>query len=209
MLTYNRVKDPVVGPLANAGGIGVHFTSDTHFGHKLPRLLESRGVADAAAMDELLIANWNSVVGKRDLVYHLGDFALCGSTRRREIVSQLNGNIVLLPGNHDRRENVRALASLLFAVAPRLHDIEVDGRQVVLCHYPLLSWEKARYESWHLHGHLHRSVFPVQNSLLMMDVGVDMNDLTPVSWERVCDHIESKKSSVERARFAAGHGITG
>jgi calcineurin-like phosphoesterase family protein len=206
LLTYDRVKDPVLGLLPSASDIAVHFTSDTHFGHKLPRLHAARGVADRDEMDELLIRNWNSVAGKRDVVYHLGDLALCGTSRLKEILDRLNGRIVLLKGNHDHRSTVKLMESRA-AVAPRLHDIEVDGRQVVLCHYPILSWERARYESWHLHGHLHKTVFPVQLQLLMMDVGVDQNDLTPVSWERVCEHIEAKKSARERAQIAATYGL--
>ena len=56
------------------------FTADTHFGHR--HLLGAGGVshpgpfASMEEHDETLIANWNDVVGARDLVYHLGDFAL-------------------------------------------------------------------------------------------------------------------------------------
>jgi calcineurin-like phosphoesterase family protein len=51
------------------------FVSDTHFGHyniirhcNRPWTVEEH--------DEKLIEAWNSAVGKKDIVYHLGDFAM-------------------------------------------------------------------------------------------------------------------------------------
>ena len=49
-----------------------------------------------------MIANWNAIVGKEDFVYHLGDFALGEKKNVQIITKQLNGNIVLIRGNHDR-----------------------------------------------------------------------------------------------------------
>jgi calcineurin-like phosphoesterase family protein len=52
-------------------------------------------------MNETLIQNWNSVVGKQDIVYMLGDFALCGKGQIIEIGNRLNGRKRLILGNHD------------------------------------------------------------------------------------------------------------
>ena len=52
-------------------------------------------------MTEKLIKNWNSVVGKNDIVYVAGDFALCGKQKIIEIGNQLNGRKRLILGNHD------------------------------------------------------------------------------------------------------------
>lgn len=78
----------------------VFFTSDSHYFHE--RIITScnRPYKDAAEMNEALIANWNSVVPKGGLVFHLGDFAWGGFTKWKEIVNRLNGNIVLIKGNH-------------------------------------------------------------------------------------------------------------
>ena len=53
--------------------MSMYFTSDTHFGHRFAA--ERRGYPNREEMDEDLITHWNRVVGKDDLVYHLGDFS--------------------------------------------------------------------------------------------------------------------------------------
>ena len=48
--------------------------------------------------DEMLIEKWNSVIGEDDNVLHMGDFAFKGVS---ESTAALNGNKILLRGNHD------------------------------------------------------------------------------------------------------------
>lgn len=59
------------------------FISDTHFSHA--RILEFEsddgrpvrsGFSSVEEMDEAMIERWNSVVGPKDKVYHLGDVAI-------------------------------------------------------------------------------------------------------------------------------------
>jgi len=81
-------------------GDGLFFTSDTHFGHK--HILEfcKRPFSSIEEHDEQLIANWNSVVGVDDTIFHLGDFGFGGYPFWKKIVDQLNGHIILVIGNH-------------------------------------------------------------------------------------------------------------
>lgn len=53
----------------------VFFTSDTHFGHKAIIGFCDRPFSSVEEMTEVLVENWNSVVGPTDTIYHLGDFA--------------------------------------------------------------------------------------------------------------------------------------
>ena len=79
----------------------IHFTSDTHFSHANVIEYSKRPFTDTTHMDEILIANWNKHVSITDTVYHLGDFSL--STEAVEkYVKRLNGNIILVLGNHDK-----------------------------------------------------------------------------------------------------------
>lgn len=76
----------------------VFFTADTHFGSERTLTLSRRPFKTVEEMDETLINNWNSVVGKDDIVYHLGDFG------NYEIVKRLNGKVTLIWGNYELNE---------------------------------------------------------------------------------------------------------
>src|SRR5580698_1315212 len=77
------------------------FTSDTHFGHKniLDYEKEARPFNTVEGMNEQLIANWNETVNKKDIVFHLGDFAF--GAVNVAIADRLHGNKRLVMGNHD------------------------------------------------------------------------------------------------------------
>lgn len=175
----------------------VFFTADTHFGHAgIARycsrsrgqfVLDANPLADGAvdvdAMDDAIIAEWNSIVGPHDHVYHLGDFSFRGAGPTTALIRRLRGRIHLVRGNHDR---LSAGNEALFAsVSDAYREIKVDGHRVVLCHYPLLTWNRAHRGAWHLHGHSHGSLrAPVTTRL---DVGIDsahtlFGALRPFSW---------------------------
>ena len=82
-------------------GDNIFFTSDTHFGHENIIYFCKRPFKSVEEMDEALIKNWNSVVGKNYIVYVVGDFALCGKQKIIEIGNRLNGHKRLILGNHD------------------------------------------------------------------------------------------------------------
>ena len=62
----------------------------------------NRPFADVEDMTRKQISYWNSVVGKNDIVYVDGDFALCSKQKIIEIGKQLNGRKRLILGNHDQ-----------------------------------------------------------------------------------------------------------
>lgn len=78
----------------------VYFISDTHFDHS--NILNFAGhLRDGDSVLEhnhILVTRWNSVVRKRDLVYHLGDVIMNSDM---SILEELNGRKILCRGNHD------------------------------------------------------------------------------------------------------------
>ena len=79
-------------------GDKVFFTSDTHFYHANIIELCHRPFRSVDNMNEMLIANWNKVVGADDIVFHLGDFCLGNSGKWNRILDRLNGMIYLILG---------------------------------------------------------------------------------------------------------------
>ena len=81
----------------------VFFTSDLHFGHTNVITFDKRPFSSVEEMDEELIKRWNKKVGKGDLVYVLGDMIWKSSNNDAEnLIRSLNGQIILIKGNHDR-----------------------------------------------------------------------------------------------------------
>ncbi len=84
----------------------VYCTSDHHFGHK--KILEFEPIRQAimdergwtGTHDDFMIDHWNKTVGPDDLVLHLGDLAFKGLD---DYLPKLNGTILLVLGNHDRK----------------------------------------------------------------------------------------------------------
>jgi calcineurin-like phosphoesterase family protein len=157
----------------------LYFTADTHFGHRLIIKHCDRPMVDADAMDEIMIKKWNAVVSDDDTVYHLGDFAICGLKRAQEIRSRLKGHIIVILGSHDKM--LRDSMNIIFC--DRLM-LKHEGQDVFLNHYCHKVWPGSHYDSWHLFGHSHGGLndYAAQEGKLM-DVGVDTNHFTPVSWD--------------------------
>ena len=178
-------------------GDRVFFTSDTHFYHSNIINFCGRPFKNVEVMNETLIANWNSVVGPDDIIFHLGDFCLGGSAEWTNILNRLNGKIYLIVGNHDIKNLRQGYYSRFEHIAMQMH-IEVGKQKIYLNHCPFLYYGGAYRDTWQLFGHVHTSkqntgidaprlhmLFPTQ-----YDVGVDNNNFTPVSFEQVKRIIE-------------------
>ena len=141
--------------------------------------------------------NWNSVVGKDDIVFDLGDFAFAQDKKWKEILERLNGHHYLILGNHDVIRWPGDSIMKLFERVENQMILKIDGRTIYLNHYPYLcyggSWREPENAVYALHGHVHSgpnssgkdsdrlvNLFPYQ-----YDVGVDNNDYFPVAWTQV------------------------
>ncbi|MCJ2039884.1 metallophosphoesterase family protein [Methylobacterium sp. E-025] len=155
------------------------FTADTHFGHKGVLAMSGRPFASIEEHDEALIAAWNCVVGPRDEVWHLGDFAM-GSTPERcaAVFKRLRGRKCLVRGNHDRKRT-------LDLPWHEQHDIlsrKIEGQRIIACHYPMRAWPGAWRGSLQLFGHTHGMLPDTSQSC---DVGVDRWAYGPTTLEEI------------------------
>lgn len=79
------------------------FIADTHFGDESIIRYENRPFKDASEMDAYIMNQWNNKVHPEDVVFVLGDFTVyTDKAKIKQIISSLNGNKILVMGNHDR-----------------------------------------------------------------------------------------------------------
>lgn len=192
-----------------------YFTSDTHFGHKNIIKYCERPFKDFTHMDEVLINNWNSVVGDTDVVYHLGDVALGVYDRWAGIFERLNGYKVLIVGNHDRifAGNAQKIFDRHYDDYANWFDefyanyvgLSLGDTIVNLSHFPYDgdSHDGDRYTEYRLsdegvtliHGHTHSTgrVSRSKRNTLQIHVGADAWDYTPVPEETIIQLIKEEK----------------
>ncbi len=103
-------------------------------------------------MNEKIIDNWNKLVNKNDIVYHLGDFFLGPKSDLVNIVSKLNVKIYLLKGNHDRLtpKTYEECGIKILKNAP----ISIDEYKVILSHRSLPD-TMIKNNYLNIHGHIH------------------------------------------------------
>ena len=129
------------------------LVSDTHFGHAgVCRFTAADGVTklrpwdDPDEMDEFMVKAWNERVRPQDKVYHLGDVVI--NRRCLKTLARLNGDKVLIRGNHDifRDDEYRQYFREL-----RAYHV-LNG--MILSHIPIHSDSLGRF-GVNIHGHLH------------------------------------------------------
>lgn len=170
----------------------VWFTSDLHFWHKNICKYCDRPYNTIEEMNQSIIDNWNSVVKDDDIVYLLGDMGFCGIEKLRFLISQLKGHIRLVQGNHDSDKVVNRLIEegLIEGVATLCYititgDEECPDQDLTLCHFPMIDWANKEKGAWMIHGHQHQLPNTPSCSYAHWDVGLDKNNMMPISFEQL------------------------
>lgn len=152
------------------------YTADLHFNHTNIIRHCARPFASAAEMDNEILQRMQCIDDEDDL-WILGDFALARNAKSRRYVADLFGALPgrkhLIRGNHDHKSTV----NLSWASVHDLVEIKDQEQNLVLCHYPLITWNKARYGALHLFGHVHDEFTGYQGAI---NVGVDCWDFRPL-----------------------------
>lgn len=154
----------------------IFFTGCTHFDHANIIRLAKRPFQDVQEMNAEMVRLWNETVGHGDTVFHLGDFAFDKAGIWRD---RLNGQKVLIEGNHDKN---RAKPDHKYL------EIEVGGRKVVLFHYPIEEWNGFYRGAVHVHCHTHSPIRVTGKN--RVNVSVEAWDYTPVSFDQILAELE-------------------
>lgn len=159
-----------------------YFTSDEHYGHE--KIIEycDRPFDSVWDMDDEIIRRHNLLVTGRDIVIHIGDFAW-GKQRPNRIINLLKGKHIFIKGSHDKWMPRETPATIW--------EKKIGVQYVAACHYPMRSWPRSHYASFHVFGHVHGKVYDDTTGVvagyatggLSYDVGVDANDFYPVDFD--------------------------
>lgn len=152
------------------------YTADLHFNHANIIQHCARPFISTDEMDEAIVGALQCVDEDDDL-WILGDFAYARNADSRRYVADLfeaiPGRKHLVRGNHDHKSTL----NLPWASVQDLVEIKDQEQNLVLCHYPLITWNKARYGALHLFGHVHNEFAGYRGAL---NVGVDCCDFRPL-----------------------------
>lgn len=182
----------------------LYLSSDMHFGHANIIRYSKRPYQYITDMDEGLIENWNSKIKPGDTAFILGDFSFYKDEDLIfSILNRLNGNIILVKGNHDHQHTINAfkksqhIKGIYDLLDIKVYDPDAHGcyQHLVLCHYPMLLWNKSHFGSWNCYGHSHGSLKDYSGAA-RMDVGVDTNNMMPYSYEEIKQILSNKKIPV-------------
>ena len=181
----------------------VFLTSDTHFGHKnICKFTNYDGSPvrpwdDADEMDEEMVKRWNETVQPNDKVYHLGDVVI--NRKSLAILDRLNGDKVLIKGNHDIFK--------LTDYTKYFRDVRayhvMNG--MILSHIPVSKGSIARFGT-NIHGHTHGNrvmktvgIWPFKKKVIDPDyfcVCVEQTDFRPILFEDAIKRIKAQGGHV-------------
>jgi calcineurin-like phosphoesterase family protein len=147
-------------------------------------------------MNSTLVDNINEYVAQDDILIHLGDWSFGGFEKIQEFRDKIVcKNIHLITGNHDHHiQKNREDCQSLFSSVNKYVELNVKWRvgtplageqNFVLMHFPIASWNDMARGTIHLHGHVHLEPNKRIGNGKMMDVGVDGNNLYPISLAEV------------------------
>ena len=196
----------------------VFLVSDTHFGHAgVCRFMREDGVTklrpwdNPEEMDEEMVRRWNERVRPNDKVYHLGDVVI--NRRALPTLARLNGDKVLIRGNHDIFPDVEY--GKYFRELRAYH--VMNG--MILSHIPVHEASLGRFGT-NIHGHLHASrvkkargvdartgetLYSNEIDTRYWCACVEQTDFTPILFEDAIKCIEAEGGTVG---FKNGNGPT-
>jgi calcineurin-like phosphoesterase family protein len=152
-------------------------------------------------MNDRIVAGLNASVGEDDILIHLGDFSFGGFENIEIFRNRIDcKNIHLILGNHDshierNKGGVRKLFKSVNDIVTLHVELYRESKKdskiehtFELSHYPISSWKHMNDGVFLLHGHVHLDPevrMSNTNKGRYMDVGMDGNNMDPISMEEV------------------------
>lgn len=185
----------------------IFVTADLHIGHNKEFVWKARGYESIEEHDQALVNNWNGTVTPEDVVYILGDVMLYDIDYGISVLKNLNGQLIILQGNHDSGDRIERYLECKNVV--KAGDVAMylryGGYHFYLCHYPTIichdSLKRMKTALIDLYGHTHQTENFYNGHPYMYHVGLDSHQMTPVDLDNVIIEVKLKKEAfdIERA----------
>ena len=180
----------------------VFFASDHHFGHNNILTFtnydgsKARDFTDLNEMHDTMVYNHNSVVGKSDLIYFLGD--VCIELTHLEQLGRMNGRKILVKGNHDIFHLPHYLKYFEDIVS-----YKVFPDEFICSHIPLHTESLSKRFLTNVHAHTHSNTVRVDGTLIddprYINVCMEKINFTPVEKTELLKR--TKKSMEDYASY--------
>jgi calcineurin-like phosphoesterase family protein len=197
----------------------VWFTSDFHWNHDKPWIVESRGFKSNEDHCRWIFESWHDVIGTGDIVINLGDLTF-GDPDGREFDSMSYWPCLkhmVLNGNHMSGQKQIYVQTLkryninepYISFYPLKHnniifagdylELSIKKQYIVCFHYPLPIFNHMNRGGFMVSGHSHGNYIETNtenNTNKYIDVGVDSNKKrngTPfISFEDLCEIMNNR-----------------
>ena len=175
----------------------IFATADLHFGHDRAFIWGARGFKSIEEHDAEIIKRWNEVVTAEDDVYILGDLMLGDNAHGIQCLSQLNGKLHILTGNHctSARQKLYHTLENMVEFCGCATIIKYKKKQLYLSHYPTITsnMEANPHQAvFNLYGHTHQTTNFYNGQPFMYHVGVDSHNCYPVLLDDAITEIKNE-----------------
>ena len=136
----------------------------------------------------------------------------CFKTKNDTLIIRRNGKIVVIGNSHIERNKggirnfFKSVNDILTLHVEMYKESKKDSKIVhtfELSHYPISSWKNMNNGVIHLHGHVHLPPHKRLSAGKAMDVGVDGNNMDPISMEEVLSIM--KNQPIKKLELPSDH----
>lgn len=171
---------------------------------------KTRGYNSAKECDDGIINNWNSKANENTIGFLLGDtvFGDNGLATIKALLARLNfKELWMMPGNHpsgykqlleECDDNVYRFDNKTVYLVPNYLEAFINGKSVVMSHFPILSYNGQSKGSYMLHAHTHNNLSRSklgkayqESGIRVYEVSVENNPFPP-NFREIKNLLEAK-----------------
>ena len=169
-----------------------YYTADLHLGHVNCIKHDGRPFTSRDEMDKTLIQLWNNRVTNNDDIYIAGDMIYKSDKSPEWYLKQLKGRKHLIIGNHDKAILNSPEAIRYFESIEKMMHVTDKGRQIHICHFPIIEWNGMFRGSYHIFAHIHNNTndtyYFMKNREKALNAGCMINNYMPVTFDELIEN---------------------